>query len=171
MQIVNHEKLFDFEGFRSNGVKNRVPRKKSSRIQCAKLIFDGFLMIKTWSKIGAWLTKHYLPEFAHHSFGHQTMADEALFGHQTMADEALFGSMAICEWCPRAIYDIGAKILIFHCFCTMEMFLFSKSIIPDENPVNISRRIFLDRSQGLKCTNKTKITFENLHATLDSQLM
>ena len=39
---------------------------------------------------GAWLTKHYLPEFAHHSFGHQTMADEALFGHQTMAGEALF---------------------------------------------------------------------------------
>ena len=77
----------------------------------------------------AWLAKHYLPEFAHHSFGHQTMADEALFGHQTMADEALFGSMAICEWCPRAIYDIGTEILNFHCFCTMEMFLFSKSII------------------------------------------
>ena len=45
MQKVNHEKLIDFEGFRSNGVKNRVLRKISSRIQCAKLIFDGFLMI------------------------------------------------------------------------------------------------------------------------------
>ncbi len=62
-----------------------------------------------------WLAKHYLPEFAHHSFGHQTMADEALFGHQTMADEALFGSMAICEWCPRAIYDIGTEILCLQC--------------------------------------------------------
>merc|ERR1712225_78609 len=88
-------------------------------------------------------TKHYLPEFAHHSFG-----------HHTMAEEALFGSMAICEWCPRAIYDIGTEILNFHYFCTMEMFLFSKSIIPDENSINISRRIFLDRSQGLKCTKK-----------------
>ena len=91
------------------------------------------------------------------------MAEEALFGHQAMADEALFGSS---EWCPRAIYDIGAKILNFHCFCTMEMFLFSKSIIPDENSVKISRRIFLDRSQGLKCTKKTSF-FENLHAALD----
>ena len=87
-------------------------------------------------------------------------------GHRSMADEALFGSMAICEWCPRAIYDIGTEILNFHCFCTMEMFLFSKSIIPDENSVKISRRIFLDRSQGLKCTKKTSF-FENLHAALD----
>ena len=71
-------------------------------------------------------------------------------GHRSMADEALFGSMAICEWCPRAIYDIGTEILNFRCFCTMEMFLFSKSIIPDENSVKISRRIFLDRSQGLE---------------------
>ena len=108
---------------------------------------------------GAWLAKHYLPEFAHHSFGHQTMAEEALFSHQTMADEALFGSMAISEWCPRAIYGIGTEILNFHCFCTMEMFLFSKSIIPDENSVKISRRIFLDRSQGLKCTKKTSFFF------------
>ena len=58
----------------------------------------------------------------------------------------------------NAIYDIGTEILIFHCFCIMEMFLFSKSIIPDENSVKISRRIFLDRSQGLKCTKKLKIS-------------
>ena len=45
MQKVNHEKLIDFEGFRSNGVKKRVLGKISSRIQCAKLIFDGLLMI------------------------------------------------------------------------------------------------------------------------------
>ena len=51
---------------------------------------------------------------------------------------------------------IGTEILIFHCFCIMEMFLFSKSIIPDENSVKISRRIFLDRSQCLKCTKKLK---------------
>ena len=55
----------------------------------------------------------------------------------------------------KAIYDIGTEILNVHCFCTMEMILFSKSIIPDENSVKISRRIFLDRSQGLKCTKKT----------------
>ena len=47
---------------------------------------------------------------------------------------------------------IGTEILNFHCFCIMEMFLFSKSMIPDENSVKISRRIFLDRSQGVKCT-------------------
>ena len=51
---------------------------------------------------------------------------------------------------------IGTEILIFHCFCIMEMFLFSKSMIPDENSVKISRRIFLDRSQGLKYTKKPK---------------
>ena len=49
----------------------------------------------------------------------------------------------------------------------MEMFLFSKSIIPDENSVKISRRIFLDRSQGLKCTKKTSF-FKKMHAALDS---
>ena len=47
---------------------------------------------------------------------------------------------------------IGTEILIVHCFCIMEMFLFSKSIIAVANSVKISRRIFLDRSQGLKCT-------------------
>ena len=36
------------------------------------------------------------------------------------------------------------------------MFLFSKSIIAVANSVKISRRIFLDRSQGLKCTKKLK---------------
>ena len=51
---------------------------------------------------------------------------------------------------------IGTEILIFHCFCIMEMFLFSKSIIAVANSVKISRRIFLDRSQGLKCTKKLK---------------
>ena len=56
----------------------------------------------------------------------------------------------------KAIYDIGAEILNLHSFCIMETFLFSKSIIPDENSVKISRRIFLDRSQGLKCTKKTQ---------------
>ena len=54
----------------------------------------------------------------------------------------------------NALYDIGTEILIFHCFCIMEMFLFSTSIIAGANSVNISRRIFLDRSQGLKCTKK-----------------
>ena len=38
----------------------------------------------------------------------------------------------------------------------MEMFLFSKSMIAVPNSVKISRRIFLDRSQGLKCTKKLK---------------
>ena len=51
---------------------------------------------------------------------------------------------------------IGTEILNFHCFCIMEMFLFSKSIIAVANSVKISRRIFLDRSQGLKCTKKLK---------------
>merc|ERR1712110_33718 len=51
---------------------------------------------------------------------------------------------------------IGTEILIFHSFCIMEMFLFSKSIIAVANSVKISRRIFLDRSQGLKCTKKLK---------------
>merc|ERR1712225_174833 len=51
---------------------------------------------------------------------------------------------------------IGTEILNVHCFCTMEMFLFSKSIIAVANSVKISRRIFLDRSQGLKCTKKLK---------------
>merc|ERR1712093_909320 len=51
---------------------------------------------------------------------------------------------------------IGTEILNVHCFCTMEMFLFSKSIIAVANSVKNSRRIFLDRSQGLKCTKKTK---------------
>ena len=51
---------------------------------------------------------------------------------------------------------IGTEILNFHCFCIMEMFLFSKSMIAVPNSVKISRRIFLDRSQGLKCTNKLK---------------
>ena len=32
----------------------------------------------------------------------------------------------------NAIYDIGTEILNFQCFCIMEMFLFSKSIIPEE---------------------------------------
>ena len=40
----------------------------------------------------------------------------------------------------------------------MEMFLFSKSMIAVPNSVKISRRIFLDRSQGLKCTKKLKIS-------------
>ena len=40
----------------------------------------------------------------------------------------------------------------------MEMFLFSKSIIAVANSVKISRRVFLDRSQGLKCTKKLKIS-------------
>ena len=66
----------------------------------------------------------------------------------------------------NAIPYIGTEILNFHCFCTMEMFLFSKSIIPDEKSIKISRRIFLDRSQGLKCTRKTSF-FENVHAALD----
>ena len=56
----------------------------------------------------------------------------------------------------NAIYDIGTEILNVHCFCIMEMFLFSKSIIAVANSVKISRRIFLDRSQGLKCTKKLK---------------
>ena len=61
---------------------------------------------------------------------------------------------------PKTQYLTGTEILIFHCFCTMEMFLFSKSIIPDEISVKISRRIFLDRSQGLKCTKKLKKTLD-----------
>ena len=46
------------------------------------------------------------------------------------------------------------------------MFLFSKSIIAVANSVKISRRIFLERSQALKCTKKTSF-FETLHAALN----
>ena len=64
-----------------------------------------------------------------------------------------------CKIRPQnTIPYIGTEILIFHCFCIMEMFLFSKSIIAVANSVKISRRIFLDRSQGLKCTKKLKIS-------------
>ena len=33
------------------------------------------------------------------------------------------------------IYDIGTKILYFQCFATTDMFLFSKSIIPDDSKI------------------------------------
>merc|ERR1712225_63407 len=64
-----------------------------------------------------------------------------------------------CKIRPQnTIPYIGTEILNVHCFCTMEMFLFSRSIIAVANSVKISRRIFLDRSQGLKCTKKLKIS-------------
>ena len=64
-----------------------------------------------------------------------------------------------CKIRPQnTIPYIGTEILFFHWFCIMEVFLFSKSIIAVPNSVNISRRIFLDRSQGLKCTKKLKIS-------------
>ena len=33
----------------------------------------------------------------------------------------------------KAIYNIGTEILYFQCFVTMDMFLFSKSIIPEDS--------------------------------------
>ena len=38
----------------------------------------------------------------------------------------------------KAIYNIGTEILYFQCFLTTDMFLFSKSIIPEDS--KISRR-------------------------------
>ena len=46
----------------------------------------------------------------------------------------------------KAIYDIGTEILFFHCFCTMETFLFSKSTI-----FSVSKTLWpVDYESGVK---------------------
>ena len=62
----------------------------------------------------------------------------------------------------KAIYNIGTELLNFQCFLTTDMFLFSKSIIPEDSKI-------LDRYLG-HVLWKLKILSdpgENLHAALD----
>ena len=61
-----------------------------------------------------------------------------------------------------AIYNIGTEILYFQCFVTTDMFLFSKSIIPEDSKI-------LDRDLEHVLWNSAILSdpSENLHAALD----
>ena len=67
-----------------------------------------------------------------------------------------------CYTYKKTIYDIGTEILYFQCFVTTDMFLFSKSIIPEDS--KISRR---DLEHVLWNLAILSDPGENLHAALD----